>query len=317
MPSYYLIPKKLVKRYPFLQRASWWIEGWFFRAMLSLVRLLPPRQCMAFLGWLFAQLGPLTQKATKVRKNLAIVQPGIQEEELRTAVKAIFRNLGRAAGELVSMDRIWEERDKYLEFVADPVLDEIIAGKPVVFVAAHIGAWQLTNLVGAHYGIPVATVYAEETNPYLGKLFAHLREAFRTRLVPAEGGIRQLLKELHDGNSVGLAVDTRLESGELVPFFGVPTPTNTVVPRMALSSGCRLVPVRAERLPQGRFRITVCPPIGVQDDSLSRGDKALAMAAELNLLFEQWIREDPTQWMCLKRRWPKTARAARPTPAGS
>ncbi len=273
--------------------------------MLVLVRLLPPRQCIGFMGWLFGLLGPYTQKATKVRKNLPFVVPGIQGRELKQTVKAIFTNLGRAAGELVSMDKIWRQRDKYLEFVVDPVMDEIIAGKPVVFVSAHVSAWQLTCLVGAQFGISISTVYAEETNPYLSKLFARLRSAFRTRLVPADGGIRKLLKELNQGHSVGLVVDTRLDAGELVPFFGVPTPTNTVVPRMALNSGCKLVPVRAERLPHGRFRITVCPPIEVKDEGLSRGEKALAMATELNLLFEQWIREDPTQWMCLKRRWPK------------
>ncbi len=307
MPTHYLINKKLVKRYPFLQRTTWWIEGLFFRVTLGLVRLLPPRQCIGLMGWLFGLIGPHTQKATKVRKNLPFVVPGIQGRELRQTVKAIFANLGRAAGELLAMDKIWRERDKYLEFVADPVMDEIIAGKPAVFVSAHVSAWQVTCLVGAQYGIPISTVYAEETNPHLAKLFAHLRSAFRTRLVPAEGGIRKLLKELQEGHSVGLVVDTRLDAGELVPFFGVPTPTNTVVPRMALNSGCKLVPVRAERLPHGRFRITICPPIEVKDDSLSRGEKALAMATELNLVFEQWIREDPTQWMCLKRRWPKRA----------
>ena len=29
------------------------------------------------------------------------------------------------------------------------------------------------------------------------------------------------------------------------------------------------------------------------------------MTRDLNRLFEQWIRERPEQWLCLKRAWPK------------
>ena len=32
----------------------------------------------------------------------------------------------------------------------------------------------------------------------------------------------------------------------------------------------------------------------------------MQMMGELNRLFEQWIRERPEQWLCIKRAWPKT-----------
>jgi lauroyl/myristoyl acyltransferase len=30
------------------------------------------------------------------------------------------------------------------------------------------------------------------------------------------------------------------------------------------------------------------------------------MMRDLNRLFEQWIRERPEQWLCIKRAWPRT-----------
>ena len=155
--------------------------------------------------------------------------------------------------------------------------------------------------------MPISIIYARESNPYLADFFYQLRQGFRVKLVRSEGGIKELLRELQQGNSVGLAVDTRMDAGELIPFFGVPAPTNTVPARLALKLGCELIPVRALRLEPGRFRISVLPPVARPDGSLSPRDQANAMTETLNGIFEGWIREDPGQWMGLKRRWPREA----------
>jgi KDO2-lipid IV(A) lauroyltransferase len=61
----------------------------------------------------------------------------------------------------------------------------------------------------------------------------------------------------------------------------------------------------------GRFRITAYPPVVADDPAASVAEQAADMTAKLNVLFEQWIREAPGEWLCLARRWPKeTERAA-------
>lgn len=309
MPAYYLIPKKLVNRLPSLQKAAWWFEAAVIGGMVKFIQALGQDRGTQLLARLFAAIGPFTGKAAKVRKNLAFVLPDENEKQRHRLERKIFANLGRATAELAFMDNIWQARNSQMEFVAAPGAEAVLRSqKPAVMVTAHVGAWQLTNLVGAHYGVAITTVYAPETNPHLAELFYRLRSAFRTRLVPSEGGVRQLLRELQQGHSVGLAVDTRLDSGELVPFFGVPAPTNTVPARLALSARCPLMVARAERLAGGRYRITMFPPIVAAQEAKTKEEKALSMTAQLNGLFEQWIREDPSQWMCLKRRWPKDAK---------
>jgi KDO2-lipid IV(A) lauroyltransferase len=34
-------------------------------------------------------------------------------------------------------------------------------------------------------------------------------------------------------------------------------------------------------------------------------EQATAMSARINDCFESWVRDNPGQWICLKRRWPK------------
>ena len=62
---------------------------------------------------------------------------------------------------------------------------------------------------------------------------------------------------------------------------------------------------RAERLPAGRYRITVYDPLSSPDPEAPQKEQALALTAQINQYFEDWIREYPDQWICLKRRWPK------------
>jgi len=309
MPAYYFLPKKLMDRFPAAQKAAWWFEGAVFRGFAASMGLLSPQRCAVILRSIFTVFGPLTGKAGKVSKNLSYVVPDVDGETRKKLTRRVMGNLGVATAELIHVDTIWHERAQRIEFVADSATEAILrAGKPIVFVSAHVGAWQLTNLIGAHYGLPISIIYARESNPYLADFFYKLRQGFRVKLVQSTGGIKELLRELQQGNSVGLACDTRMDAGEMIPFFGVPTPTNTVPARLALKLGCPLIPVRAERLKPGRFRITVLPPVSEPDSELSARDQANAMTETVNHIFEEWILDDPGQWMGLKRRWPRESR---------
>ena len=308
MAAYYFIPKQLINRLPFLQKAAYWLESLVFRLAINAMRPLTHEQCTMLLSRVFGIFGPYTGKAAKVRQNLSFVIPDSDDQQREQVLKQIFANLGHATAELIKMETLWQDRDRRLEFVAEGEAEAVLkTRKPIVFASAHIGAWQVATLIGAYYGVLVSTVYARESNPYMAECFYRLRRGFKTRLVSSEGSVGDLLKELRQGHSVGLAVDTRLDAGEMIPFFGIPAPTNTVAARLALKFNCNLIPVRAQRLEGGRFRILSYSPIKPPDSGFSRREQAMAMTEELNLMFESWIKEDPGQWMCLKRRWPKDA----------
>ena len=88
-----------------------------------------------------------------------------------------------------------------------------------------------------------------------------LRKSFGENLIPADAGPRPLIKELNAGQSIIMAMDTRPETGKLIPFFGVDALTNTSAAGLALHTGAALVVSRAERLPGARYRITVYDPL--------------------------------------------------------
>lgn len=314
MAKYYFFSRELAKRRPGLNRIGWRIEAWVIAGLVGVFRMLPLERATRLAHWLF-QFGASSKQRQRVMRNLYVAFPDTPADELERIARDIFGNVGVALAEIAQIGAIWKDRAKRLEFVASPdarVLREV--GRPAVFVTAHIGPWTLTNYLAAEYGFPLSIVYAAESNPYVHDLMLRLRGDLPVRLLARDNSMRTLIKELGSGAAVGLGSDVRLDGGEMIPFFGHDMPTNTVPARLALRFDCELIPVRAERLPGGRFRITTCPPVVADDPAASAAEQATSMTAKLNLVFEQWIRETPGEWLCLARRWPKeTERAAEKT----
>jgi KDO2-lipid IV(A) lauroyltransferase len=310
MPEYYLIPKRVARRAPRLAAAARSLESATFRAVFALLRRLPLATANRFAGALFAALGAHTSKFDKALDNLAIAFPERDEAWRRATAREIFRHLGYAAVELVKLDQIWDEREHRLEFVMEPAArDHLEAGRPAVMVTAHVGPWQATNLIAQRYGLRISTIYARESSAAMRDAMARLRAKFGVGWIASDEGVRPLIRELEAGHSIGMAMDTRLDTGKLLPFFGREALTNTSAAGLALRTGAALIPVRAERLPGERYRITVCDPLACDaPPGTDAKDRALLLTTAVNRTFEQWIREAPEQWICLKRRWPKEHR---------
>ena len=300
MAQYLIIPKRLARALPPLGRAAQALEAWLFRGLFRAVDCLSPERAAAVCAALFRFIGPRTAKARKAARNLAIAFPEQPAEWQRRTVREIFHHLGVSAAELIKLEQIWRERGQRLEFILEPGAQPLIEAKaPAVYVCAHVGPWQLVNLISLRYGLDISTIYAAESNPALQATMRQLREAFGVQLISSNAGARPLLQELNAGNSIGMAMDTRLDSGALIPFFNRDALTNTAAARLAQRTGAAILPVRAQRLPGTRFRITVLNPIPTQSADPE------TITRQINAHFESWIRETPGEWICLKRRWPK------------
>jgi KDO2-lipid IV(A) lauroyltransferase len=283
-----------------------WLEASLLRGVFWLLERLSIEQALKLGAICFGLAGPHTSKAKKVERNLKIAFPELSKKERDAIGRKTFRHLGMAAAELVKMRQIWEQRDLRLEFVLEPGARDYLAnGRPAVMVTAHVGAWQITCLIARHMGFEMGTVYAEESNPGLRELFHEFRGMMGTRLIPSSAGVRPLIKELSAGHCIALANDTRLDSGELIPYFGIDALTSTTPARLALRSGVALIAVSAERRLPGYYRIKVHNPIEAQDRAASRDEQAISITRQINEQYEAWVRDNPEQWMCLKRRWPK------------
>lgn len=309
MPEFYLVPKRLARRLPWLTRLAHRAEAGFFHGLFRLIRRLSLERALALCGTLFYLAGYLSDKRRKADANLAIAFPDRDAAWRRRTTREIFRHLGYSAVELIKLDQIRAEKEQRVEFVLeDGARAHLEKGGPTLFITAHVGPWQVAPLITREFGFSTSAVYAPESNPVMNELMQELRASIGEHLISAEAGPRPLIRELDAGRSIAVAMDTRPDTGKLVPFFGRDALTNTSAVGLALRTGATLLLARGERLPGARYRITAYDPVTSPDPEAPLKDQAALITARIHGYFEDWIRQYPEQWICLKRRWPKEHR---------
>jgi Kdo2-lipid IVA lauroyltransferase/acyltransferase len=307
MAKLYFLPRVALKAQDALLPLAWRLEAAVVRWTFRRLRRRPLAEAQAMAARWFQRVGPRTPVALKLLRNLAILHPEAALSTLKVEARDSFAALGKAVAELAHSDAICENPEQFCEFVVDPAAEAVLSDPkaPAVLITAHVGPWTFTNLIAAWGQFPLSMLYAPESNPGVRDEFLRLRSALPVTPIPRDNSMRGLLKALGKGEKVGLATDVRLDSGEPLPFFGHPMLTNTVPGRLALRAGCPLIPLRAQRLGPGRFRIHAEAPLDPGSEAQPLEDRVQHLAQQVLGTYERWIREAPGEWMAMARRWPK------------
>jgi len=107
-------------------------------------------------------------------------------------------------------------------------------------------------------------------------------------------GVRQMIKALRAGRSVGLLPDQVPPEGmgQWVPFFGKPAYTMTLAARLTLQTGAKLVLIWGERLPWGLgYRVHAS---ALQENLASDVD---GLVLQINRAMERLILTRPEQYL--------------------
>ncbi|HKA16147.1 MAG TPA: hypothetical protein VKH41_14085, partial [Myxococcota bacterium] len=227
---------------PRLQRALWAVEGALVAALWGLLRCFDPDRAVRAMRAVMSRIGPRLAKSRNIRDNLAIMFPEQTPEQRAAIEREIWGYWGAHFADYAHLDRIIAEPQR-IEIVERVPAAVSQSSRPAVFVAAHLANVGLTLLAGKRVGRSGSAIFARDSNPAVHRMIERRRSAIGVDLVPRDGGMRALVRELASGRSVALVVDHRYDIGEMVPFFGIETPTLTTPARLALRFGCDLVPV--------------------------------------------------------------------------
>jgi KDO2-lipid IV(A) lauroyltransferase len=303
---------RAAKRLPLLQHALWASEAAIFGLLLEISRLLSPERASALGYGALRAVGPRLDKTRIIRRNLELAFPEKSADETENLIREIWGNFGAVMAEYPHLWTFISEGPRArLEITVNsdsPVFRH--EDKPAVFVTAHLANWEIPLAAAKRLGIPVSVLYTPLQNPWLDRMLFRARARMGINLLPRDGGIRTLVRELSDGRSIGMLVDQRVDSGEPVPFFGLDMNTSTAPARLALRYRCDLIPIRVRRIGHARFRVSFEPPVTPARGITDEHEKVLDMTRQINALFETWIREQPQEWLCSKRRWAKDAKRA-------
>lgn len=283
----------------YIEVALLWL---FWRA----VRHMRPASAAATGGRLFGWLGPRSKRHERIRRNLSVAFPHYGHERVESLARNIWRGFGSVVAEYPHLRALVPEPGVAAVTVAlDEQAGRVMAGRiPAVYISAHVGNWELVAAVIVAAGVPLSVVYAPQKNPLLERMLQSQRRVLGCEFIAKQDAVRQLVRSMRAGKSVGLLPDQRMDSGVCVPLFGQETPSPVTPAWLAHRMQCPLIPVHTERTGHARYRVVFHKPI-VPTTGNGDSEELLRITSLVNRTFEDWIRHRPEQWVCMKRRWPE------------
>ena len=114
----------------------------------------------------------------------------------------------------------------------------------MLFLTAHIGAWELSSFAHALYGYPLHYMARPLDNARLDALVNRYRGFPGNQPIFKNESARVMLKILKDAGTIGILADqnTMPEEGVFVDFFGKSACTTTGIARVALHTDAAVVP---------------------------------------------------------------------------
>lgn len=296
-----------------LERAAWLqsrapaLDAAALRAIWALSGRLDIDRASRLGQRLLERLGPRSRKHRHVMANLAVALPDRDPAERARIARRIWGQLGRVIAEYPHFDAILGA-EAAARMTVETRLDmaPYLRGERVgIFASAHTGNWELAAGTARILGYPLSVLYTPFSNPRLDTLVRGRREALGAGLIDRHQGARGMIRALSRGSSIGVLMDQRYDEGEPISFFGHDTPSGVGAAAVALKLGVDFVPVRVERLEDAHFRCTFFEPIRPDPELADPRARARDMTQKLYRIFEDWIRDRPEQWLCVKRRWPR------------
>ncbi|GAB3123243.1 LpxL/LpxP family acyltransferase [Novispirillum itersonii] len=281
------------------------LEAFFVNGLWRLFAALPVDTASNIGAALITRIGPMLKQHRLARRNLEKAFPEKTPEQIGAILHDMWDNLGRSAAEMPSMDRILDPASGRVTVTGQEHLDMLRDdGLPGIMVSGHLANWEISPLAVARQGVPLHLFFRAPNNPLIAPLYDKIRALAKGELLPkGRDGARRALKLLKDGGHLGMLVDQKMNDGIPVPFFGRPAMTAPAAAALALRFKCPIVPTQVVRTGPGRFAVTVHAPLK-PDDLLGSHDSQLEIMTRINTLLEDWIRQNPAQWLWVHRRWP-------------
>jgi KDO2-lipid IV(A) lauroyltransferase len=248
----------------------------------------------------------LRSRRALAERNLAHAFPEKTAAEVEALTAAVFEHFAGVVAELLFA----------LEEPAEALLARIrvegvenarraaASGRGFFFLTAHLGNWEYAALATAGAGFPMAVIGRPLDNPALEGRLQALREKTGNAVVHKADAAKELLRIMRRGGHVGILIDQHANPPQnvVVPFFGRPASTTSIVARLAERTGALVVPTSCVRVGPARYQLTYHPVLDIRE--LPEKERAVEpFTARLNRILEDMIREHPDQWLWLHNRW--------------
>ena len=240
-------------------------------------------------------------------RNLELAFPALPASEREHMLRLEYRNLGWLLAEFCQMSTYTPALAS--SFIRYEGLDHYLRardrGQGVLVLTGHLGAWELSSFYHSLAGYPMGMVIRRLDNPLVDRMVNDIRCRHGNRVLHKDDFARGLIGAMRAGETVGILMDTNMTppQGLFVPFFGIQACTASGLARVALKTGAAVLPgfllwEESER----RYVLHFYPEIALASTGDSEADAA-DNTARFTAVLEDAIRQYPSQWLWMHRRW--------------
>ena len=252
------------------------------------------------LAWLVWKASPTKRNSTI--KNLQACYPEMRESNRMVLARESMRHYVCNA---LETGKAWHwSKERMLGQFDEPMgLEHLHAaragGKGVLALLPHFGAWEFSTQ--GFEDAQVMALYKPGAHASFDEKLLDKRLRQGTRMAATnQSGLKMVYRQLSEGGIVVQLPDQEPSKGQgrFIPFFGIPTWTGVLAPRLIQRTGCKVLFVVCRRTPKGRFQMVFLPPA----DAIYSQDIDESLAA-LNHGVEQCVEVEPVQYLWAYKRF--------------
>jgi KDO2-lipid IV(A) lauroyltransferase len=257
------------------------------------------------LAWLIYHLN--ARHRNVALDNLRHAFPGrFTDAELDRQVRAVYLHFCTLLMDIIHIPRKLHANNwrRHIELDQARWVDLLLGDRALLLVTGHLGNWEVGGYVLGLLGFTTHAIARPLDNRFLDEYLRSFRERTGQKLLAKHGDFGQM-QALLEGRGVlaTLGDQDAGQRGLYVDFFGRPASTHKAMALLGLQYRVPLVVLGVVRQPGAmRYRILIEDVIEPAEYE-GRPDAVRAITQRLTTGLERLVRQAPTQYFWLHRRW--------------
>lgn len=252
-------------------------------------------------------------------ENLRASFPEKSEQWIEQTGRRSFEHLAMLAIDVLFTPRLvkkynWRQYSQYKNTERAKWLMQ--EGRGLLVVGAHYGNFEIVGYLLGLFGFNIYSIARPLDNKYINRYLYGVRKRVGQKIIDKKGAAELMEKLSGEGATLCFVADQDAgKKGIFVDFFGRPASTYKSIGLLAIT---RNVPIAVgySRRVGNRFHFEICMNRLIMPEEWADKDDPLRwVTAEYTRAIEQFVREDPTQYWWLHRRWKHRPRTESPNQA--
>lgn len=293
-----------------------WLLYAIFRCVVFLLGLCPMEHNLRvarFLGrclWRFYGRG-----RTRALTNLKASYPDQNAAWIEATGRRSFEQLAMLGVDVVCTPKL-VRKDNWADYAVyknvEPLKWRMQAGQGLLLVTGHYGNFEIIGYLLSLFGFNLYSVARPLDNRFVDRYIRRIREQKGQKLIDKTGASNLMTTVTQNGASLGFIADQDAgRKGVFVDFFGRPASTFKSIALLAITQNRPIAVGYSRRLGNRFFFEIGCQRIIEPHEWQDQNDPIHWITQEYTRAIESFVRDDPTQYWWVHRRWKTTSRRRR------